>query len=449
MAQSVSDSTNLIIERFNQRVRYLTSDRASVYGKFPVKDRSMYEGGDLNEAVTGMYNGSFMATGPDPDTVPPPGKVKVQRCKIQKCFFLASYGRDWFLDAMTQGKGAFTPQKILTLDRTTAYVKQMLERQALGDGTGVLVTSIGTVTGVTAANWTFPVSLNESVFLKEGARVVFAATTGDRANLPNATFRDVPTKGYYTVKYNVPGTTTATITIEEASPGTSSPVATDSCIMYGAVREDAISGTTNVGREMYGFDAIISASGAILQVDTDLGFLATGGFEGLSPTNYGWWKSHEVDAGGTRILGPSVFNELATRMVTHGVDEPDMIDEYVTHPDRIKDYEETLTPGIRYAVSGSAPTDAPGGTSASLSETRKYLQYGSKNIVPNKYCPEAKCFAPRYSELGRYVLLDFSFRPEHDDYSGRPATQGDALAIMQLGTTNRGAHGVIKALKTT
>lgn len=449
MAQSVSDSTNLIIERFNQRVRYLTSDRASVYGKFPAKDRSMYEGGDLNEAVTGMYNGSFMATGPDPDTVPPPGKVKVQRCKIQKCFFLASYGRDWFLDAMTQGKGAFTPQKILTLDRTTAYVKQMLERQALGDGTGVLVTSIGTVTGVTAANWTFPVSLNESVFLKEGARVVFAATTGDRANLPNATFRDVPTKGYYTVKYNVPGTTTATITIEEASPGTSSPANTDTCVMYGAVREDAISGTTNVGREMYGFDAIISASGAILQVDTDLGFLATGGFEGLSPTNYGWWKSHEVDAGSTRILGPSVFNELATRMVTHGVDEPDMIDEYVTHPDRIKDYEETLTPGIRYSVSGSAPTDAPGGTSASLSETRKYLQYSSKNIVPNKYCPEAKCFAPRYSELGRYVLLDFSFRPEHDDYSGRPATQGDALAIMQLGTTNRGAHGVIKALKTT
>ena len=68
--------------------------------------------------------------------------------------------------------------------------------------------------------------------------------------------------------------------------------------------------------------------------------------------------------------------------------------------------------------------------------------------MPNKYSPGGKRFA-RATANSVATSCSTSFRPEHDDYSGRPATQGDALAIMQLGTTNRGAHGVIKALKTT
>ena len=140
---------------------------------------------------------------------------------------------------MTQGKGAFTPQKILTLDRTTAYVKQMLERQALGDGTGASSPASAPVTGVTARRTGRSVSLNESVFLKEGARVVSPTTTGDRANSPD---RDVPRRRrralhgqvqrswHHDRDHHDRGSIARYVVSREHGLS----------IMYGAVREDAI-----------------------------------------------------------------------------------------------------------------------------------------------------------------------------------------------------------------
>lgn len=485
MVQAVPNSVNNLKTLYGNYVRSQTSDRAMFYKDIQVTPTN-FRGGDRVEAVTGSYVGSFQATGDNPQRVPASQSHTIDRAIIQKAYFLGSYGVDWFAEELSKGQdAAFWQEKAKQVDRLTRFINQELERMSLGDGTGILVETdaasatptdnlahgIASVTGVTAVNWTFTVTNNQGVFLKPGRRIQFwdgqtiddtsdtypghiRDDSGGSQGARYLTKRDTPSQGYYTVSANVPGASLTTITIAEASPGTNSPAAADAVLSVDSMIEDATTSTTNAGTEMMGLRGIAMGhlatannAAARVQLQTSLGYQADTTFEGLNPTQKGFWNGHMYDAGRTTAFGRDVLRALALSMSRNGTTEPDEIDYYLTHFDRIADYEAGLEGAIRYNVTTNSAASTPGGTAHSLKEQQQDITFGNKKIMGSKFIRPTEAFACNMKHIMRYEAVPLHFRGEHDDYSGRPATQADLMAIMNIATDERNAFGMAFNLK--
>lgn len=462
MATTVTDIINNLKTQFGERFEAVTVDRAFIYNMFNVARRD-FTGGDLKEFITGSRQGSVMATGEKPNRVPSPSPQKGVQMTIKKHVIFASIGWDWVAQELTKSNmGAFISQGVFSLERMLDEMVVELERQSVGNGTGVLTeggASVGINVGTTDATnspWYFDVPLNDAVNYYIGQRVQF--WDGGDEDYGDLTMRDYPVAtGYYTVSNVVPGknadnsdsTTRARITIAENSPNTNKPDDNDWCIKVDAMIENAGNGGKNITRELYGLRDLVGVGGHACQTDTDSGTAGTTGYhQGIDPATNGFWRGNRVDANGTRKLGPSVLRELTRRMQINSSKGPGAITAYFTHPDRVADYEGELGSQTRIKIEGAQTPDATGGFKSSVvTDNEEVPTYGGKKILASRFIKDTHCYAPNFNHLKRFVLKDFEFRPAHDDYSGRPATQQEGFMICSLATDDRSAHGFIDELK--
>lgn len=435
---------------FGERVTALTNDRAKIYNLLALAPRP-FDGKHLIEAVTASYPGSFKFLGPNAASLPSPSSNTVVWTYITHAYAYASVRVDWdLIEQSSGGPHSFVSAWTIQMERSMADTLLQLERISCGDGSGVLnplasITSIGTVT---TANWVATVHLWDAPKFRVGMQVEVMAGTYDATNWKNATKRDTPSQGFYTISDVAPdpGAGTCVVTLAEASPGTNPPVNGDYFVVDEAIAIDATPSTTNATNEPLGLDAHISDSALFLQPNTKAGFQADGTHQGIAVSSNGWWKSPTVDTGSaTQYLKPDHFEELAVLMNVFSSTEANQTSFYLAHPHQIRKYREQLVPGERYMVMGETPS-LPSGTKSSLKEDT-YLTFADTPLVGSRFCRADRAYAVNTRDMKRYQLVPFRFKQTHQDFGGRPADQQDAQAIMQIGTTDRTSSGLIKDLK--
>lgn len=463
---------NLLQPEFGERVHSYQNERVHVYNRFTIAPRR-FDGKNTIEAIVGATPGSFGFFGASMPSIPKPGTFTTDVTTITHAYCAASISVDWDLLAEANGPESFAEVWSLSMERMNKGMLLSLERITCSDGTGVLnrlktgvsgtvstlgginnTTTSGTgkgtatagtaITGVTAANWQFTVHLWDGPLIEPNSRVDFVTGTWSQAAWRNATKRDTPSQGFYTVANVVPdnATKTALVTIKEGSPGSNSPQYGDFITIHDAIAFAATPSGTNAINEMLGIDAHVTNTALWLQPSTKAGYTSEDTHQNVSPTTNGRWIAPIVDAGtNTQYLNQPLLEELSVQMNVFGSNAADEGHFYLVHPFQGRKYREELYPQERYVVSNETPS-LPTGTPASNSEQR-YQMFSDLPMITSRYCRPDKAYLLNMNYIKRYQLMPFQFHGVHQDFNGRPANQQDGMGIMQLGTDCRPSSGAI------
>lgn len=454
IGSQLSNMIDAATPAFGERVTTIANEDAKIYNLLALAPRP-FDGKSLTEALTGTFPGSSLWLGPNAPSLPAPGEPSITYTTLRHAYFYVTHRVDWDLIAQTSGKNSFMAAWVFSLDRSMADTLQVMEMTTCMNGSGVLnrtTSSSGTglrsISGVTAANWTFVIHVWDAPLFRPGTRVEVWTGTYTVAAWLNATKRDTPSQGFYTIANVAPDLATglATVTIKEASPGTNSPANGDYVVPDEGIAQDVTPSTTNATNMAIGLYGHISADGFWLQPNTKTSFGADGTHQDISPTTNSWWKSPTVSAGSaTAYLKPDHFEELAVGQNVFSSTAADKTTFYLAHPHQIRQYRGQLVPGERYMVMNETPT-LPSGTKSSLGKDT-YLTFSDVPLVGSKYADPTQALAVSTKDMKRFQLKGFTFEQRHQDFGNRPAWQQDGSAYVQIGTTDRTSSGSITGLK--
>lgn len=448
-----SDLVNLLKEEYGGIMHYIQQN--DVFGINLIDRASGYKmsGKRIVEFVTSAYVGSSRYSGMTPSAFPAPGKISNEQTFISQAKGLFTIQVDIIAQEQTEDSGAVIDAWTQSFDTLVKHRMLEKERMFFSDGSGVLNvhtqtggTGIRNVTGVGAANWTFTMHLWDAPKLRQGSEVWFWSGTYDQTNWRNATRRDIPSVGHYTVLNVNPDTATSlvTITVEQASPGLSSPANGDYVTIAEAISENAHGGV-NLGHEPMGIDGIIGTENAFLQLDNGSDTLTVDTFQGLSSTTNSYWKSTSASASGF-LMG----NQLAAMTAVHnnfGTAAADQFMGYLCHTSQEAKYAETLQGAVRVMVDRSAPS-LPGGRESG--QTRNglgpFITYSGKPVMPSRFCRADRVYAPNKKGVKKYILREPTFREKHLAFSGRPADEVNGHESDNIGTVDRACHARLTGL---
>lgn len=377
---------------------------------------------------------------------------------------------------------AFVDAWTLSYDSFLQDLAETKERRCVGNGSGVInpLGGIGSVTSVTAANWTFTMSIWDSVKLNEGSRftVWTCPTALNSTNWRNATKRDTPTQGWYTVANKSISASggTATITVAEASPGTSSPASggafalgstsnLDFIVPVDAITQDTSGSTTNLGFEPMGLDGIVNGPNGVatsandsetgvqwLQVGTAGTPFADDTFQNLSPVTYAKWNSTVIPVHShNTTLQKWMLTQLHLNQNVFGTRGTSAWTALFGHPAQIGAYANTLEPAERYTIAENTPSGSTLGSGRPSLHEREgqgpHLMFAGKTMYASRYIRPDRLYAVNSEGIQKYTLQPWSFDEPHKDYGGRIADQMEGLEAYNMGTRDRAKCAVIQGLK--
>lgn len=456
-SQNLTNFLNGLQPVFGKRVHQLSKEK-SKYFNLVTEEARDFDGKHLIEAVTSGYPGAYTDLGPSASSLPTAGNISISQSTIGHTYSYDRIAVDWDLMDQSQGPHSFARALTLLLDRALKGQYRENERKCIGNGSGVLnpltqggSTGIRNVTGVSAAAWTFTINVYDAPKFYTGKRLEFWSGTYDQANWRNATKLDTPNQGYYTVTSCVPSFSagTATVTITEASPNTNPPVNGAYAASDGAIVENVTGSTTNATNEFLGFLAIVSDDDLFLQPNSKVGFTSDDTFQNLATATNSFWASQRIDVNSTQYLDEDQFETAATQMSTsESTADAEDISFILAHRFQIQKFRQKKIAMERYTVMEGTPS-LPTGAKSSLSDDRQYITFADKPLMPSRFMPVDKALGMNLSQIRRFVLKPWHFRPAHPDFQNAPADVMDGRVIWQQGCYDRSQCFLIDELKIT
>lgn len=499
MAVAVSLKTDSLLNAlkptFINGVEDLRANEVFFYNSLEEFQGGTLEGDTLKFAVNTQRAASFRPLPIHDASYPPAPDLTTYTGEITAARHGGTISVDDYAELKTMSDvGAFTRASALAAESFYKDMKEVLEFEALNNGSGVMnpYGGIGNVSSVTSDNWTFDVSIFDEPKFAPGRQILFmtltsqtstvfgcACTSLNSSTWRDATYRDYPTQGYYTIKsvQRLPGTSPGIVrvTIKERSPGTNSPASPagayanvtpgststnlDFAIIADSIAENTSASTTNLTRQMMGVDGIVNGPNGLsagvgswgyesgqawVQQEKQGTSLSDSTFQALSPSTVGEWAANVMDA---TSYGSTLTTSMLSRAMTYhnvfGVTGTNQWARWIAHPMQLNEYALTLESKERYCITANTPSSLPAGR-ASLNQRNgqgEALAYAGIPMYGNKFCRVDRVYALNSMCARKKTLKPFNFNPAHPNYSNRIVTEMNGHCAEQILALNR-LHGL-------
>lgn len=288
------------------------------------------------------------------------------------------------IKAARSSEGAFIRAVDSEMKGLTADMKSSLNRQAFGDGTGILATCVGASSTA--------ITVNSTAKLRVGMPIdiLVTATGATTAGVVGTTVASI---------------TSATVFVTAAAPATDSSI-DGTYSVY-------LAGSRNL--EMMGLSGIVSATSTL---------------QGLDVATYPWWKATvQGNSSTNRAISDSILQTAIDTVSQISAGKPTAL--YTSYGVR-RAYQALLT-ATKQLVNTQ---DLKGGYKA--------ITFNDLPIIADKDAPANKIFVVDESQLSFYRLADLDWMQEDgailSRVSGYDAYEAVLFLYQELGTGMRNAH---------